>query len=151
VDTLLLCKEDLGMDLPEQWTEGLKRVVIWSPASSEWEPGWKPSSNVLAYDEKAVEDAAIRWGEVTDVAQISGAELDQWWKRTSEDRVAMPWLPVGMIRDQLERRWRASGRRPQVWLREWDQKLWPYAKAGFFPFWKKVNAFLTRDSIDIPA
>lgn len=148
-DTLLLCKEDFALDLPEPWRKDVKKVILWSAYENDGPIGWRPSARINAYDAMAVQDAAVRWAEVTEVECLAGSDLESWWNRMSPERVAMPRAPVGFISDQLEALWMKSEKKPQIWVRNWDRRLWPHAQAGFFKYWKKVNRFLTGDRVDI--
>jgi len=150
-DILVLCMEDLGLDLPKAWCEGLKKVVIVSSLDSDGPLGWEPSEKVLHFNHQALEDAATRWGRVAEVERIEGADLETWWKQIPQDRVAMPRTPVGPSCDYLNGLWSETGARPQMWVRDWDRNLWPHSKAGFFKFWKQVNLFLAGERVDIPS
>ncbi len=95
---------------------------------------------------RALNDAAARWSEHfgTEVERLVGwgAVLD-WGRRADCDAIVLQapfigpdadaWRPV---RSALEQ----SGVGVVECRREWDRLFFGYARAGFFPFWKKVRA-----------
>jgi deoxyribodipyrimidine photo-lyase len=140
--TLLLHRDDLAMDLPAAWTNNLKRVVLLDLPSSFSVVDSAP--HLQPFDRALLEDARVRWSSVAPCECLAYEEIPDWWARQGEGACAMPWSPVGPVRDALEALWQPSGRRPLPLLREWDRALWPLATAGFFSFWKKADKWLAR-------
>ncbi len=99
-----------------------------------------------AWRTRAMNDAAARWdGHYgTGVERLAGwGAVVEWVRRVDCDAVVLQapfvgpdadaWMPV---RSALEE----SGVGVVECRREWDQRFFGYARAGFFPFWKKVRA-----------
>lgn len=99
-----------------------------------------------AWRTKAMNDAGARWSEHFGVAveRLSGwGAVSQWVDGAACDTVVLmapfagpdadAWKPV---RSALE----VAGVSVVECRRAWDRRFFRYARAGFFPFWKKVRA-----------
>lgn len=138
VETLLLHRDDLALDLPPSWCQGLKRVILLDlPLSA---PGGEISDKIRWFDQEALIDAQARWRSCADCQILSLEAFSQAWRQESlYKNCAMPRAPIGPVRDQLDAFWQSSGHTPRRLLREWDRALWPLATSGFFGFWKKAS------------
>lgn len=145
-EILLLHRDDLAMDLPEDWTGNLQQVILIDlPVREDL-----TSEQVRTFDQQALADAEARWSSCASCRTLTDHEFTTWWRQHAFPSVAMPWAPVGPVRDLLESIWVETGSRPRTLVREWDQQLWPEARSGFFRFWKEASRFL-KDRMPTPA
>jgi hypothetical protein len=139
----LLHGEDLSVECGE-----LGRVGFGALGFFGWEDGggaagrWRRA----AYGD-AIERAERHWGlrcEVVDDAAAVGA----WVRRCGLERVVAVAPCVGPLGDE----WGAvvealGGCQLEVVRRPWDTRLYPEARAGFFPYWKAVRPMLERGEL----
>ncbi len=59
--------------------------------------------------------------------------------------------PLGDAIDEIERVLGDAGLAVQWCRRSWDERWWPLARSGFFPFWEKAERALRRGMNDDPA
>ena len=134
---LLLCMDDLAMDLPEAWTERVDQVILVDGSMPEEHQN--ASLLVQNFNREALHDARMRWQDVAPVRMVSIQDLPDLWPDLMDQDVAMPWVTVGPLRSQLDAIWAAAESRPRVLVRDWDRERWPMATSGFFGFWKKYQ------------
>lgn len=147
---LLLTEDDL---CPEDYD--LPRSQIRGVAALTGEPNRCPgpiSAPVIEFTHRAVDDGL---GRASTFYQIpSAGRLDHtdwagsilaWTESMGIDQVVIPHVPVGPSRDALDAAVATLQTQPRLKFvrirREWDDKLWPLATAGYFPFREK---FLKR-------
>jgi hypothetical protein len=59
--------------------------------------------------------------------------------------------PLGAVIDDMEQELADAGLSIQWCRRAWDERWWPLARSGFFPFWEKAGRALRRGHTDDPA
>lgn len=109
-----------------------------------------------AWRTNAMNDAGARWSDHFGVAveRLSGwGEVSQWLGRVACDTVVLmapfagpdadAWKPVRSALDEV-------GVSVVECRRAWDGRFFRYARAGFFPFWKKVRTQLMNDFSSAP-
>jgi len=103
-----------------------------------------------AWRRKAFDDAATRWSEHygQSVERLSRwDEVSPWAARAGGGDVVLMAPFVGHDADAWRPQreaLRAAGVEVTECRRTWDQRLFPAARAGFFPFWHKVRPLLSK-------
>lgn len=110
-----------------------------------------PRSPVRAeWLERATGDFRIRSSEAFQVEVPMGETLEaliEWVEAQGLRRIVMPAPCVGMVNDSLApfREWcLAKGVAILEVRRRWDTKVFPFSKAGFFPFWNGLRPHLAN-------
>jgi len=139
-EVLLLHRDDFAMDLPEEWTENVRKVILLDIPSTFGR--CEAADHVLEFDQSALYDAKARWDADFDCEILPLCELNTWWTKRNPHSCAIARAPVGLVQDALETVWTKTETRPRELVRDWDRTLWPLATAGFFGFWKKARKTL---------
>ena len=114
---------------------------------------WKnpPRSPVrAAWLKRAITDARTRSGIhfQCPVEELqTSASLKKWIEAHGLRRIVMAAPCVGVVRDSLETffKWCGDSGIELVFIRRrWDSRVFPLAKAGFFPFWNSVRPKLAE-------
>lgn len=98
----------------------------------------------------AMDDAAARWSRHygVEVERFSRwDDLPAWAKRTGCEKLALAAPFVGPEADcwsPVREAIKAGGCEIVECRRAWDQRLFPAARAGFFPFWHKTRSVLLK-------
>ena len=101
-----------------------------------------------AWLERATEDFRSRAREAFQVEVPTGETLEslvEWVEAHGLRRIVTPAPCVGLVNDSLApfSEWCAARGIAIVKVRRrWDAKVFPFSKAGFFPFWKRLRPHL---------
>jgi len=95
--------------------------------------------------------AAAHYGCVSLHAEGGGEGLPDALVRIGREHRVDGWIsmrpcvgPLGEQVGKIEAAITSAGMTVQWCRRAWDEALWPHAYSGFFPFWEKVGARLSR-------
>ncbi|WP_430416059.1 FAD-binding domain-containing protein [Parasphingorhabdus sp.] len=94
---------------------------------------------VREFAQGAVTDALTRGSDhfgCESVMWNKGQKLADVMKTAGIERLIVPWLPTGPLKDAIGRE--VNGCNPRWVMRNYDAAIWPLAKAGFFPVKKKA-------------
>lgn len=138
------CLEDFQPDLLDL------RGTIALTASHLRSPGLV-SDKVQRFEAGALRDAAERLG-VTFESREAGAaaELAGWAAKVGARQIVTGFVPCGPLRDWLDAAHpalAAEGIALCEWQRDWDQAVWPHARAGFFKVKKAMPQILTKRAV----
>ena len=105
---------------------------------------------VAAFDRGALADAAARMAEAgappaEPLDPATPESLADWAARHGATQIVTPFVPVGPVRDLLDRAVPAldrAGIRLAELRRDWDSLTWPHATAGFFKVKKQIPRLL---------
>jgi len=113
------------------------------------QPGETDSAVKLAWRSRAMDDASVRWTSHygTSVARLTRWDaLGAWVRENGCDTLVLMAPFVGPEADAwrpVRRKLQDAGLRVVECRRSWDQRLFPAARAGFFPFWHKARPVLS--------
>ena len=106
-----------------------------------------PAPGVTEFRKAALEDCVSRYPELlAKPAWLGDAEAIQKWAVSEQlEQIVTPYAPVGPVADQLSRLENAP-EAPFVCkvMRALDQRAWPHATKGFFPFKKNIPDLITH-------
>lgn len=132
---LVLCSDDWALDLPADLQQGVEQIYLLKP-DTDWQ-----SPLVRDAEDRCLHDTELLWSQVAPVNVLSADEFESLWKQElCGVPLKMPWIPTGVWNDRLAKVW--GDEKPRWYLRDWDRRSWPYAKSGFFGFWKKIQKSL---------
>lgn len=142
---LLLTEDDLGVDSMNVPLASLRAVMIADLSHARLDGVAAP---VRAFVAGAVADTARRVRLLApgiEVVPVEGALTADMVRAAAEragvDVVAMPEPTIGHVQDALApmiSALRDQGLDLHMWRREWDDRAWPHATRGFFPFKEKI-------------
>lgn len=147
---LLLTEEDLH---PESLPIGREQVVAIAGATTIGaRSSLAPGEPAARFHRDALEDGLSRAGAYFEAPTVSfdglSAEPILAWASSHEvDRIVMGYPTVGPARDAIDAigpSLEAEGVRLLRVRRDWDDTLWPHARAGFFPFRERIAGCLTE-------
>jgi hypothetical protein len=138
---LLLTEEDLH---PESWalTADVAGCAALSSASAA-----EPNSPAARFSAGALEDGLTRAGSHFGVAmqRIESDRLVAWAKSLAVEEVATAYAPQGAIRrslDGLQEQLAHEGIRLVRLQRQYDARVWPHARAGFFKLKERIPSLI---------
>ncbi len=142
---LLLTGEDLT---PEQVVP--RNVDVRKILAVDVAPGWPWGGAALAFVSGAMDDAAQRSAEyfrcpVQRAAQLDSATIIAAAQLAGAKAVITPYAPIGPVADMIKSVTPALADEGLALIqlrREWDERFWPHAKRGFFPFKERIPAIL---------
>lgn len=104
------------------------------------------SDSVLAFEESALADTAIRQGWPAQSLRAGvPSDLVQVAERAGATQIITPYIPAGYTRDWILEampQLNAQGIRFAEMRRPWNNLIWPHATAGFFKVKKIIPAIL---------
>jgi hypothetical protein len=110
------------------------------------------SGKVTEFEAAALADTAQRIARKAENLQAGDpSELARWAKAAGARQIAAPYVPVGPLRDWLNRAEPAladAGIALREWRRDWDALVWPHATAGYFKVKKKLPDLLHDAGLD---
>jgi len=141
---LLLTPEDLH---PESLLGASAKI---NGAGMLFDPETLGGDNARAFVAGAVHDAAERVGNnfkcpAHVLNNLDGASLIAQARETGAKQIITAYAPVGPVADALARiaPSLASAGIPLVHIRRaWDERFWPHATKGFFPFKERIPKIL---------
>ena len=138
---------------PEQlrWP-GTEIVAVASFCAPDERSPLRTSAIVTDFVRGAVQDGAQRasqkfGGDLT-LADDDAEAVVAAAKAVAADQIVLPTVPVGDLRDRLDRVRAAARDAGLGWhenRRDWDTRAWPYATKGFFKFKERIPQ-LMRDA-----
>lgn len=114
------------------------------------QPGPTDSPAKRAWRTRAMDDAAVRWQAHygADLARLGGWDgVTSWVAGNGCQNVVLLAPFVGPDGDHwmpVRRTLRDAGINVVECRRAWDQRLFPAARAGFFPFWNRTRSSLLK-------
>ena len=106
------------------------------------------AERIVTFDRGALADAAGRAAPgATALEEPRIDDLVDWAKGAGATQIVTPFVPVGPVRDWLDRavpRLESAGIVLAELRREWDEAVWPHATAGFFKVKKQIPALVQR-------
>lgn len=109
-----------------------------------------------AFKQGALDDAGARFSKAyqCSVDRLNAASLADAVAKSGAQQVLIPWPTAGVSRNhfapiiaQLCR----QGHSVVEWRDPWDDRAWPYATKGFFPFKEKIPRLLADAGLDLSA
>ena len=142
---LLLTAEDLTPEQVLPRTAAIRAIIAVDGA-----PGWPWGDAATAFVGGALDDAAARAAAHFGCASTRSATLDPaviiaTAQAAGVVTVVTPYAPVGPVADALAAiavRLAGAGLRLITLRRDWDERFWPHATRGFFPFKERIPAQL---------
>ena len=139
----LLHEDDLSPEFVLQSTE-ITAAAVLAPQTG-FTP-LHPAPHVPAFRAGALQDTANRWaGHIGDTPEpLEGPDaLEAWAVAHDLEQIVTPTAPAGAVADCLA----AAAARPGMprlvqMTRAWDQRAWPHATRGFFPFRKQIPGLI---------
>jgi len=140
---LLLTPDDLGVETLD--LSGIRHAAVFNPGetagdSARAEPVRRFRQDLVVDTIEALTAAGIAAHVVTDAEAVV-----RWCEEQRLQRVWLPWIPVGPIRDGFEpvrARLHSAGVALHAVQRDWDARAWPHADRGFFPFKRQIPRLL---------
>jgi deoxyribodipyrimidine photo-lyase len=153
---VLLTEDDLGVEtLPVDWRK------VAAVAVADLSDGLSPegvSGTVRAFSRGAALDAVARLRALAPGAaaldeplvRLSVSDLAPWLERAGQRTLVIPETPVGPAADAVAAMTpglAASGVTVRRIRRGWDQRAWPHATKGFFPFKERIPELLRTEGL----
>ncbi len=146
---LLVTPEDLH---PESLIDGRRRparVLVAVPDA--FAPDWPWGEKARAFIDDGVDDTVARLVAmdlpVTRLDSLANEPLQKLAEAHGVQQILTPYAPVGPVADRLamlERALAAGGIALERVRRDWDERAWPHARRGFFPFRKQIPQLLAK-------
>ncbi|MEM7406317.1 MAG: FAD-binding domain-containing protein [Pseudomonadota bacterium] len=133
---LLLHVDDLQLPDPEMF----ERVAVLAMPG----PGTVGHSNEVEAFRQGAVASTVRRASASGCSGVRGlapAEIPSWISESGIERVYMPYVPQGPLRDQIhaiEARLSSAGCELHMFAREIDIQTWPYSHRGFFSLKKHI-------------
>lgn len=109
------------------------------------------SEDVVAFDDGALADAAARLaaaGGPEAAARTTVDGLVEWAVASGAEQIVTPYVPVGPVRSALDAanaELAPRGISIAMVRRSWDDRVWPYATAGYFKVKSKIGQVVHRE------